>query len=116
MPLLRQAWGCPRLTLISNSSIRSILRPFSLSESDLRSILNQPNQFLASPLDNRKAEEIRRGLILAYRKGFRVAFIVGGTLAAQATILTNFLMPRVPLDRPDEEQLKEEGRQVTQEK
>ena len=101
---------------MSNSSIRSILSPFSLSESNLQSILNQPNQFLASSLDNRKAEEIRRGLILAYRQGFRVVFIIGGTPAAQATTLTNFLMPRVPLDRPDEEELKEEGRKVTEQK
>lgn len=67
-------------------------------------------EHLSSSLDRDEAEGIREELILAYRKGFRVVFIVGGALAALATVLVVLLMPQVPLDRPDDEKLKEEGR------
>ena len=54
-------------------------------------------------------------LIVAYREGFRVIFIVGAGLAATATLIVVCLMPQVHLDRPDDEKLKEEGKKANQE-
>ena len=42
-------------------------------------------------------------------------FIVGSGLAAAATLIVVFLMPQVPLDRPDDEKLKEEGKMADEE-
>lgn len=54
-------------------------------------------------------------LNLAYRKGLRVLFIVGGGLAAAATLIIIFPMPQFPLDRPDDEKPKEEGKTADEE-
>ena len=62
-----------------------------------------------------EAERIHSELIVAYRKGFRVVFIIGAGLAAVATLIVICLMPQVPLDRPDDEKLKEEGRKADKE-
>ena len=81
----------------------------------MQSLLNQPNEFLGSFRDSGEAEKIRRELIVAYREGFRVIFIVGAGLAATATLIVVCLMPQVHLDRPDDEKLKEEGKKADQE-
>lgn len=49
-------------------------------------------------------------MVPAYRKGFRIIFIVGAALAAFAFFVAAWLMPQVSLKRGDEEKLKEEGR------
>lgn len=105
----KQLWMYEPLTYFRNNSIRSTLKHLGLSESNFQSLLNQPNQFLNSFNDSAEAEKIRSDLIVAYRKGFRVVFIVGAGLAAAATLTVVLLMPQVPLDRPDDKELKEEG-------
>lgn len=70
--------------------MRSALSPLGLPESNFQSLLNQPNQYLSSSLDSSEAEKISTDLILAYRKGFRVSFSVGGGLAAEATLIVIF--------------------------
>ena len=52
----------------------------------------------------------------AYRKGFRIIFIVGASLAALAFVLAFVLMPQVELYRPDDKKLQEEGRKAYEEK
>lgn len=69
---------------------------------------------MSSSLDSGEADKIRSELIVAYRQGFRVVLIVGGGLAAAATLMVVFLMPQVTLDRPDEK-LKEEGKKAEEE-
>jgi predicted MFS family arabinose efflux permease len=49
-------------------------------------------------------------LIPAYKKGFRIIFLIGAGLAAFAFVLAFWLMPQVTLKRVDDEKLKEEGR------
>lgn len=52
----------------------------------------------------------------AYRRGFRVIFLVGASLAAAAFVVAFFLMPQVELARPDDKMLQEEGRRAAEEK
>lgn len=49
-------------------------------------------------------------LIPAYRKGFRIIFIIGASLASLAVFLAFWLMPQLGLSRQDDEALKEEGK------
>ena len=46
---------------------------------------------------------------IMYREWSRTVFIVGRGLAAVVTLIAIFLMPQVPLDRSDDEELREEG-------
>lgn len=45
----------------------------------------------------------------AYRKGFRIIFVIGGALAALAFFLSWWLIPQIGLKRADDEALKVEG-------
>lgn len=49
-------------------------------------------------------------LIPAYRRGFRIIFIIGAALSAGAFLLAFVLMPQVSLNREDDQRLKEEGK------
>ena len=49
-------------------------------------------------------------LIPAYRRGFRIIFIIGAALSAGAFVLAFVLMPQVSLNREDDQQLKEEAK------
>lgn len=48
-------------------------------------------------------------LVPAYKKGFRIIFLIGAALAALAFLLAWWLMPQVGLQRDDDEALKAEG-------
>ncbi|TQB69663.1 hypothetical protein MPDQ_001572 [Monascus purpureus] len=80
-----------------------------LPKSDIKQILTSPNNYL-SKLSEFESARIRSLLVPAYRKGFRIIFIVGAALAAFAFFVAAWLMPQVSLKRGDEEKLKEEGR------
>ena len=67
-------------------------------------------------MDSGEVEKIRNELDFVYRKGFRVVFIVGSGLAAAATLIVLFSIPYVPLGRPDEKSLKDEGKNADEER
>ena len=71
--------------------------------------MNNPQHALDSMTDNAQAERVSATLVPAYLRGFRIIFIVSAVLAALAVVLVFFLMPQVELNRPDDEELKEEG-------
>lgn len=94
----------------SNNSVGSILADFSLPRSSLQELLNQPNDFIDANFSGSESEAIRASLIVAYRRGFRTVFVLCASLAALSTLVVVFLMPQVELDRPDDQKLKQEGK------
>jgi Na+/melibiose symporter-like transporter len=59
---------------------------------------------------------MRKEVIDAYRKGFRIIFLVGACLAAFAFLVAVVLMKQVTLDRKDDAALKEEAKRKIEEK
>ena len=100
---------------IINNVFRSSLEPFGLSSVEIHLLLNQPQEALNS-FPAGQVEHIRAALVPAYQKGFRIAFVVGASLAAFAIVLAWFLVPQVELKRPDDEELKREARLADEEK
>ena len=89
------------------SSISSL----NLDDAALKDLLKNPHTYTDTlPAD--EAAKIRDVLIPAYKKGFRIIFIVGASLASIAFVLAFVLMPQISLSRPDDEKLKEEGRKA----
>lgn len=62
-------------------------------------------------LSDEEARRISAVLAPAYRRSFEIIFQVGAGLAAAGFVVAFFLMPHIELSRPDDEKLKEEGRQ-----
>lgn len=96
---------------IVNNCVRSALVSYNLSSSAMHNALNDPQLILNSIVPGSEAVNIRGAILFGFKKGFRVVFIVGASLASFAVILAIFLMPQVDLDRPDDEKLKQEGKQ-----
>ncbi|KAF9888877.1 hypothetical protein FE257_008247 [Aspergillus nanangensis] len=94
---------------IINNVIGSSISTLGLSAAEQRSFLSSPQNYL-SELPDAEAEQARALLIPAYKKGFRIIFLIGAGLAAVAFVLAFVLMPQVGLKRSDDEKLKEEGR------
>ncbi|KAF7624015.1 hypothetical protein AFLA_007733 [Aspergillus flavus NRRL3357] len=94
---------------IINNLITSSISSLGLTQSETRSFLSSPQNYL-SKLPQAEAERARSLLIPAYQKGFRIIFLIGAALAAVAFVLAFWLMPQVTLNRADDEKLKEEGR------
>ncbi|CAA9962905.1 Major facilitator superfamily domain general substrate transporter [Pyrenophora teres f. maculata] len=94
---------------IINNSVRSSLDSFNLDKSEMRLALDSPGLFRES-FGTQRAELIRLALASAYKRGFRIIFIVGAALNALAFVAAWFLMPQVELNRTDDAQLKEEGK------
>ncbi|GAB1214610.1 hypothetical protein ATERTT37_003774 [Aspergillus terreus] len=84
-------------------------RNLGLSDSEQRAFLSSPQNYL-SKLPADEAEHARALLIPAYKRGFRIIFLIGAALAALAFVLAFVLMPQVGLKRDDDEKLKAEGR------
>ncbi|KAF7595654.1 hypothetical protein BBP40_005402 [Aspergillus hancockii] len=95
-------------TIINNLTASSI-SSLGLTDAETRSFLSSPQNYL-SQLPQEEAEHARSLLIPAYKKGFRIIFLIGAGLAAFALVLAFWLMPQVTLKRADDEKLKEEGR------
>ncbi|BCR87150.1 putative MFS drug transporter [Aspergillus chevalieri] len=95
---------------IINNLISSSISSLGLSSAETRSFLASPTNYL-SKLPADEAEHARSLIIPAYRKGFRIIFIIGAALSAFAFVLAVVLMPQVALNRDDDKKLKEEGRQ-----
>jgi hypothetical protein len=88
----------------SNNVIRSALAPLGLSTAEIRALLDDPQRALA---DGGGAARVRAALVPAYRRGFRVVFIVGAALAGLAVLLAWALLPQVDLHRPDDDAFRE---------
>ncbi|KAE8385764.1 MFS drug transporter [Aspergillus alliaceus] len=99
---------------IINNLIASSISSLNLTDSETRSFLSSPQNYL-SKLPQQEAERARSLLIPAYKKGFRIIFIICASLAAFAFVLAFWLMPQVTLKRADDEKLKEEGRKRVKE-
>ncbi|KAJ6104387.1 hypothetical protein N7523_010707 [Penicillium sp. IBT 18751x] len=93
---------------IINNIVSSSISTLDLSASESRSLLSSPQTFL-SQQSVENANHIRSVLIPAYKKGFRIIFIIGASLAALAFFLAFGLMPQLGLKRTDDEALKKEG-------
>lgn len=100
---------------IINNAVRSSLTPYGLSRNQIQLLLDSPERFSEANADQ-EMEVLRLALRAAYQKGFRIVFVVGAVLNGVAFVAAWFLMPQVELARPDDEKLKEEGRQWDAEK
>ncbi|EAW13405.1 putative MFS drug transporter [Aspergillus clavatus NRRL 1] len=98
---------------IINNLLSSSISGLGLDASDKRAFLSSPQNYL-SGLPAEEAENVRAVLIPAYRRGFRIIFVVEAALAAFAFCLAFVLMPQVSLKREDDEKLKEEGKKRVQ--
>ncbi|KAM5356481.1 hypothetical protein ACJ41O_003127 [Fusarium nematophilum] len=100
---------------VINNILAGSLSSLDLDRQDSKTLLGNPETFL-STVSSDEADRIRSVLMPAYRKGFRVIFLIGAALSALAFILAFLLMPQVELSRPDDSKLKEEGRRAYEEK
>lgn len=99
-----------------NNNLRSALSHVTTIEaSNIQWLLNHPSEVLSgstilpgtnSPID------IKDVFVDAYKKGFKIIFLVGAGLSALAFVFAFTLLPQIELSRPDEEKLKEEGRKT----
>ncbi|EME78710.1 uncharacterized protein MYCFIDRAFT_50120 [Pseudocercospora fijiensis CIRAD86] len=96
---------------ILNNLVGAAVRSLDLDTEDTAALLKSPQAYLADR-SVAEADQIRQTIIPAYRDGFRIIFLIGASLAAFAFCLCFFLMPQVPLDRDDDEKLKEEGKRL----
>lgn len=86
----------------------------NLGADEVLSILDDPSTFLDG-FGN--GEQLRRAVLAGYRRGFRIIFIVGASLAALAFVAAFILMPELGLDREDDQKLKDEAkRRIEEEK
>jgi hypothetical protein len=99
--------------VISNNVIAFSISSLDLSSSDSQSLLTSPSTFLSTQ-SAEEAAHIRSVLIPAYRKGFRIIFLIEAGLAALAVLLACWLIPQVGLNRADDAALKEEGKKRAQ--
>ncbi|KAL2670724.1 hypothetical protein Neosp_014525 [[Neocosmospora] mangrovei] len=100
---------------VLNNIIANSLSVLDLDSKESKTLIGNPQTFLDT-VSSSEAERIRAVLIPAYRKGFRVIFLIGASVAALAFVLAFVLMPQVDLARPDDAKLKEEGRRAYEEK
>ncbi|UPL02231.1 hypothetical protein LCI18_013165 [Fusarium solani-melongenae] len=100
---------------VLNNILANSLSVLDLDSKESKTLIGNPQTFLDT-VSSSEAERIRSVLIPAYRKGFRVIFLIGASVAALAFVLAFVLMPQVDLARPDDAKLKEEGRKAYEEK
>ncbi|PHH74771.1 hypothetical protein CDD82_4791 [Ophiocordyceps australis] len=100
---------------IINNILAHDLASLNLDKMDAKLVLSNPQSFL-DKLSTAEAARLRATILPAYRRGFRVIFVVGASLAAFAFLVAFFLMPQVELARPDDDKLKEAGRRAAEEK
>ncbi|KAF4212431.1 hypothetical protein CNMCM8980_002757 [Aspergillus fumigatiaffinis] len=100
---------------IINNILSSSISSLGFTASETRSFLSSPQNYL-SGLSADEAERVRALVIPAYKRGFRIIFVIGGALAAFAFCLAFALMPQVELNRADDAKLKEEAKKRVDEK
>ncbi|KAI6778491.1 putative transporter-like protein [Emericellopsis cladophorae] len=94
---------------IINNVLASSLSALNISRDEVEILLSNPQSHLQDLPDN-EAGRVRDIITPAYRRGFRIIFVVGAGLCALAFVVAWFMMPQVELSRPDDAKLKEEGR------
>lgn len=98
-----------------NNSLRSALSSVTaVDQSDIQWLLNNPSRVLAGAVELQSTGvslDLRDTFVSAYKKGFRIVFLIGASLAALAFVFAFFLLPQIELDRADDAKLKEEGRE-----
>ncbi|KAK3192277.1 hypothetical protein K4F52_001490 [Lecanicillium sp. MT-2017a] len=100
---------------IINNILAGSIQSLDLDDSTSKTLLSNPQSYLDSVSEEERLR-VRNILNPAYRRGFRVIFLVGASLAAAAFVVAFFLMPQVELARPDDKMLQEEGRRAAEEK
>ncbi|GIC94831.1 putative MFS drug transporter [Aspergillus udagawae] len=100
---------------IINNLLSSSISSLGFTPSETRSFLSSPQNYLSS-LSADEAERVRALVVPAYKRGFRIIFVIGGALAAFAFCLAFVLMPQVELNRADDAKLKEEAKKRVDEK
>jgi hypothetical protein len=103
------------LTYTRNNLLSSSISSLGFTPSETRSFLSSPQNYLSS-LSADEAERVRALVVPAYKRGFRIIFVIGGALAAFAFCLAFVLMPQVELNRADDAKLKEEAKKRVDEK
>ena len=91
-----------------NNIVSSSLAALEIEPEAKESLLSSPDNFL-STLSVSERESIQAVLLPAYKRGFRIIFLVMASLAALSFVFAWFLMPQVRLERDDDAKLKEEG-------
>lgn len=91
-----------------NNLVSSSLTTLNLEPEIREKLLSSPDNYL-STLPRSERESIQAVLLPAYKRGFRVIFLVMASLAVLAFVFAWFLMPQVRLERDDDAKLKEEG-------
>ncbi|KAF2165013.1 hypothetical protein M409DRAFT_67678 [Zasmidium cellare ATCC 36951] len=94
---------------ILNNLVRNSVTSLNIDPNDTAIILKSPEAYFSSH-SGAEADRIQQAIIPAYRKGFRIIFLIGAALAAVAFVVAFFLMPQIELDRADDQKLKEEGK------
>ncbi|OAQ70268.1 MFS drug transporter [Pochonia chlamydosporia 170] len=100
---------------VINNILAGAFSSLNLDGKEAKTLLSNPQEYL-NEVSPEEAERIRAILLPAYRRGFRIIFIIGASLAAFAFVLAFFLMPQVELSRPDDQKLKEEAQRAYDEK
>lgn len=102
------------MTSYRNNLVRNSITALDIDPQDTTEILKSPQDYFSSHSSG-KAGEIQQTIVPAYRKGFRIIFLIGSGLAALAFVICFFMMPQIDLDRPDDQQLKDEGKKWKEE-
>lgn len=101
--------------MLSNNVLAGSLSSLDIGGDTTETFLRRPQSYLGT-VSEEEGDRIRNILTPAYRKGFRVIFLVGAGLCAFAFAVAFFMMPQIELSRPDDAKLKEEGRQAYKDK
>lgn len=104
-------WLLLIIDIFSNNVLKTAISTLDLDDGALKNLLQNPRTY-TDTLSPDEAARVRSIVIPAYKKGFRIIFIVGASLAAVGFVLAFVLMPQVSLARPDDEKLKAEGRKA----
>lgn len=96
--------------LVINNVLRVAVDGLQYGEDETRLILSSPQKFITERT-GQEADQVRAAILPAYKRGFRIIFLVGASLAAFAFVLCFFLMPHIELNKPDDEKLKAEGKE-----
>ncbi|KAK8933021.1 Efflux pump dotC [Metarhizium anisopliae] len=99
----------------NNNILAGAFSSLNLDAKAAKVLLSNPQEYLRE-VSPEEADRVRAILFPAYKRGFRIIFIVGASLAAFAFVLAFFLMPQVELSRPDDQKLKEEAQKAHDEK
>jgi hypothetical protein len=94
---------------IINNAVYKALAPHGLPKSAIQLLINSPDLF-SKTYGEQRTNGLRIELSSAYRRGFRVIFILGAVLNALAFVAAWFMIEQLDLKRDDDEQLKQEGK------